>query len=177
MEIDPKAKFYYDEDIEGVRLVTDVEHIYEIRKRLGENIKGPEGQFAAMWFVSLSNERFKNVLKNPYYVAPKPCGRRYMLYVGAKGEVFLEDHSQHVFQLQDEQKTQFLSRDGNSITDTVLDGILTRAKSNTTEDGSDIDNANKQKLTFVIMDAARCNGQDLTKMSVVDRMACIKVSR
>ena len=176
MQINPNAKFYDDEDVDGVRLLTSLEQVNEIRKLLGRNIKGPDGLFAAMWPVDMAIDHLQKVLENPYFVAPRPHGHRFMLYIDTSGQIFMENNSRNVFQLEDECKIRFLSRDGRAITDTVIDGVLTRTKANPTN-GGNIENDNKHKLTFVIIDAARYNGRDLTKLSVTDRMECVKVSR
>ena len=174
--IDPNAKFLDDEEVEGARLLTDAEQVNEIRTHFGKDIQGPHEIFAAMWHVDLSMKRLQQLRKqkNRYFVAPKPVGRRFMLYVNAKGEVFMENNARNVFQLVNGHEIQFLTRDGSACTDTILDGVVTRA----TNDNSDANGyMSKQKLTFVIMDAARCNGRDLTKMSVVDRLNCVKVGK
>ena len=170
------VKFLDDEDVEGVRLLTDARQVYKLRNLLGENIKGSQVSFAAMWPVDMSMDRLQRVLEIPYYVAPKPHGHRFMLYINATGETFLENNSRNVFQLDGEHSFHFISRDGSACIDTVLDGVITRPKSSTIDDGND-DKESKPKLTFVVMDAVRYNGRDLTNMSVADRMACIKVIR
>ena len=113
---------------------------------------------------------------NSYYVAPRPHGERFMLYIDEYGEFFLENNSRHVFQLERERALRLLSLNGSACTDTVLDGVLTRARSNTTKEG-DASVKRNQKLTFVIIDATRYNGRDLTKMAIVDRLSLIKVSK
>ena len=157
--------------------MTDVLQVRNIRNHLGDNIEGSEHVFAAMWPTGLSMDRLHEyVLKSPcpYFVAPRPHGHRFILYINSRGDVFLENQARHVFQLEEEHSVNILSRGGTVCADTVLDGTIARAKSNMASD----DNAcSESKLTFIITDAARYNGQDLTKMSVIDRLACIKVSK
>ncbi|EFX63917.1 hypothetical protein DAPPUDRAFT_267421 [Daphnia pulex] len=95
---------------------------------------------------------------------PKPSGSRFLLYIDSSGQTSLENMT-HQFRVDTDRAVQFISIDGRAITDTVLDGIFTREK--------DAEN-NAVKLSFVICDAVRCNGQDITKMNVFQHIAFVK---
>ena len=77
----------------------------------------------------------------------------------------------------DEDAIKMVTSDGRPITDTVLNGIFTREKLDTDRDS--LSGAKKTgatgKLTFVIQDAIRCNGESLTRMNILRRIAFVKV--
>jgi hypothetical protein len=97
---------------------------------------------------------------------PRANGTRYLLYVDLAGQIYLENMSQHIFRLDDDRSFQMISSDGRPITDTVLDGIITREKC--TDNG---------KLTFLIHDAFRCNGVDLVDLNIRARINVIQVNK
>ncbi|XP_046445997.1 mRNA-capping enzyme-like [Daphnia pulex] len=76
-----------------------------------------------------------------------------------------QQHISEILRVDTDHAVQFISNEGRAITDTVLDGILTREKDAENKDG---------KMTFFICDAVRCNGQDITKMSVFQHIAFVK---
>ena len=121
--------------------------------------------FPAAWAVHLTMENIHQLELNPHFVTPKPEGPRFLLYVDSSGDIYLENMTQHFFRVDSDHAIQMVSADGNTITDTVLDGIFTREKKS---DG-------KGKLTFVIRDGIRYGGQDLTKMNVSRRLSFVKV--
>ena len=91
----------------------------------------------------------------------------------------MENMTQHIFRVDEDHAINIQSFDGRPITDTVLDGIFTREKlygdsscdDNLKEEGA----GNPRKLTFVIQDAIRCNGKDLTQSNIVQRIAYVRV--
>ncbi len=166
--------------MEGVHLVNDFDLVRQIQVRLGKFI--PEGKddfFSAMWPVSLSTDNVHLLASEPYVVAPKPTGPRFFLYVDPSGDIFLENMTQHIFRVDEDHAIKMESFDGRPITDTVLDGIITREKSNGPDascEGNGEDGTTR-KLTFVICDAIRCNGKDLTSSSILQRIAYVRVSK
>lgn len=151
--------------MKGIHLVTDFNLVREIQVRLGELSKGPTNFFPVMWPVSLSTETIKLLTWNPYEVAPRVNGPRYLLYVDPSGKIFLENMTQHIFYVDDDHAIEAFS----SVTDTILDGVFTREKSSSTETNG--------KLTFVIEDAIRCGGVDLTELKIRKRFTLIQVRK
>jgi hypothetical protein len=107
-------------------------------------------------------------------VGPKPAGPRFLLYIDSSGDIFLENMTQHIFRVDEDHAIKIETFDGRPITDTVLDGIITREKS--------IDNAScngkeaTRKFTFIILDAIRCSGNDLTGLNILERIAFVRIS-
>ena len=163
-----------NEDVEGVHLVNDFDLVREMQVRLGKFAKGPTDFFPAMWPVSLSTKNIHSLASKPYVVAPKPSGPRFLLYVDPSGDVFLENMTQHIFRVDEDHAIKIQMFNGRPITDTVLDGIITREK--LLGDASCYGKEATRKLTFVIRDAIRCNGKDLTDLNILQRIAFIKVS-
>ncbi|XP_046655756.1 mRNA-capping enzyme-like isoform X2 [Daphnia pulicaria] len=163
VRIDPEAKFHENEQVEGVRLVTDFDLVRQLHVRLGEFAKGPTDFFPALWPVTLSNENIHFLASESYDVVPRANGTRYLLYVDLAGQIYLENMSQHIFRLDDDRSFQIISSDGRPVTDTVLDGIITQEKC--TDNG---------KLTFLIHDAFRCNGVDLVDLNIRARINVIQ---
>ncbi len=153
--------------MEGIHLVTDFELVRQLQVRLGECAKGPTDFFPAMWPVNLSTENITSLESEPYVVTPKPYGTRYLLYVNPSGEMFLENLTQHIFRIDDDHAIKMISSDGQSITDVILDGVVTRVSETHPDAG---------RLTFVIMDAIRCRGVSLTQMGISRRIAFVKVN-
>ena len=130
-----------------------------------------------MWPVSLSLKNIDVLSKEPYVVGPKPKGPRFLLYVDASGKIFLESMTQSIFYMNEDHAIKMVTSDGRSITDTVLDGIFTRELLDTDCDSSASAKETEAtgKLTFVIQDAIRCNGENLTCMNILRRIAFVRV--
>lgn len=162
------VKFVENEDVDGIHLLTDFDKCTEIHIRLGNYAKGPTYFFPVMWPSTLSTNNLVCLESKPYVVAPKPSGPRFLLYVDESGTIFMENNTQHVFRVDDNHHIKISSFDGRPIINTVLDGIVTREK---TRDGVE----NKGRLTFVIQDAIRCGGTDLTSKNILQRIAFVQV--
>ena len=177
VRIDPDAKFLEDDYVEGVHLLTDFDLSREIHVRLGKFSNGPIDIFPAMWPVNLSLQNINFLTEEPYVVGPKPKGPRFLLYVDSSGKIFLENMTQSIFCVDEDHAIKMVTSDGRPITDTVLNGIFTREKLDTDRDS--LSGAKKTgatgKLTFVIQDAIRCNGESLTRMNILRRIAFVKV--
>ncbi|EFX79314.1 hypothetical protein DAPPUDRAFT_319589 [Daphnia pulex] len=175
--IKPDTKFLEGDKVEGVHLLTDYDLVRELQVRLGKFIpKGKKDFFSVMWPVSLSTDNVHLLASEPYVVGPKPSGPRFLLYVDPSGDIFLENMTQHIFRVDEDHAIKMESFDGRPITDTLLDGIVTREKLNGADascDGNGEDGTTG-KLTFVICDAIRCNGKDLTSSSILQRIACVR---
>jgi hypothetical protein len=163
-----------NEDVEGVHLVTDFDLVRDIQVLLGRFTKGPTNIFPAMWSVSLSMKNVNRLASGPYVVGPKPSGPRFMIYIDHSGDNFLENMTQHIFRVDEDHAIKIETSDGRPITDTVLDGIITSEKS--IDDASCNGKEATRKLTFVILDAIRCNGKDLTGLNILERLAFVRVS-
>jgi hypothetical protein len=167
LEINPDAKFLDGEQVEGIHLVTDFDLVRQLQVRLGQCANGPTNFFPAMWPVNLSTGNISSLESKPHVVTPKPYGTRYLLYVNPSGEMFLENLTQHIFRIDDDHAIQMISSDGQSITDVILDGVVTRVSEKHPDAG---------RLTFVIMDATLCRGVGLTHMGISQRIAFVKVN-
>jgi len=167
--IDPNMPFLLGEHIDGISLEKDFEVVKELRVRLGRFNHGPFDFFPVNWPVASDSRVIKQLEKEPFVVAPKPNGVRFLLYVDSEGKMMMENMAQHFFKVDQDHAPQM------TATDTVLDGILTRRF---IRDGSPRVNNNQEekgKLTFVVMDATRCRGIDLTKMNILERISAVKV--
>ena len=172
----PDTKFMDNKDVEGVHLVTNIDFIREMHVLLGKFTKGPKNFFSVMWPVVLSTKNVNLLASKPYVMGPKPSGPRFLLYIDPSGDIFLENNTQHIFRVDEDHAINIQSSNGEPITDTILDGIITREKIN--DAGSkydDQENGHPGKLTFVIQDAIRCNGKCLINLNIVQRIAFIRV--
>lgn len=113
--------------------------------------------FPALWAVHLTMANIHLLESKSYFVTPKPTGPRFLLYVDSSGQIYLENMTQHFFLVDTNHAIQMVAAD------TVLDGVFTKEKNSS------------GKLTFVIRDAVRCSGKDLTRMNVFQRLAYVKV--
>jgi hypothetical protein len=107
-------------------------------------------------------------------VGPKPAGPRFLLYIDSSGDIFLENMTQHIFRVDEDHAIKIETFEGRPITDTVLDGIITREKS--VDDASSNGREATRKLTFVILDAIKCSGNYLTGLNILERIAFVRVS-
>ena len=153
MASDKPLKSFDGEDVEGVSLVNDPNLL---RRLQSSYLKHRQFIFKANWPVSLTKENVSQLEPDQYVVAPKPAhGIRFLLHVDSFGNIYMENMKQNFYQLD--------AKRINSIpADTVIDGYLTR-------------NISKGRLTFVIHDAIRYNGYDLTNYGIVERITFIKV--
>jgi len=132
---------------------------------LGIFNEGPRDQFPVNWPVSLNRNNIgKLKTAGPFVVAPKPLGIRVLLYVNPNGMMFFENNTQNVFKVDPDLAPQLPK-------DTILDGIIVKKLvrgegSNGNGDG---------KLSFVIMDATRVDGVQLTQKSIQERISAVEV--
>jgi hypothetical protein len=159
--------------------VNDFDLVREMQVRLGKFAKGQTDFFPVMWpDVSLSTENVHSLAWEPYVVAPKPSGPRFLLYIDSSGDIFLENMTQHIFRVDEDHAIKIETFDGRPVTDTVLDGIITSEKLN----GADArceknkEEGTNRKFTFLIRDAIRCNGKDLTNYNILKRITFVRVS-
>ena len=158
-----------EEPVQGVNLVGDPELVRQMQILLGNYVGAcifEHTFFPALWAIPLSMENIYQLESKPHFMIPKPTGPRFLLYIDSSGQTYLENMTQHFFRVDTDCAFQLVSFEGRAITDTVLDGIFTREKDSGTNAG---------RLTFVVCDAVRCNGQDLTKKDVPQRIAFVKV--
>ena len=154
--------FFNRENVENVSLVTDLLLVNEMRGRLGDYVNRPTSWFPANWPTSLSQDHVSQLESQRYVVTLKPDGWRYFLYVDADGRVFFENRLQHFFLMDPGHAVKLMSLDGRVLTDTVLDGSLVRER-------------HGGRLTFVIQDAIRVDGVDLTGLGIVERIDYVNV--
>ncbi len=169
--IDPLATFLEKENVHGISLVKNFTFVRDVQIRLGAFNHGPGNRFPVNWPVSL-NKKTMIHLKNagPVVVAPKPLGIRYLLYVDPKGKMFMENNSQHVFSVDSDRAPRLIPKD------TILDGIMVKkiVRNGAAQNHNQETNG---ELSFVIMDATRVNGVDLTQNNIQDRISVVQVYR
>ena len=146
------TKFFDDEDVEGVCLVADPNQLFF---QMSNYLQHPLSIFNANWPVSLTKENISQLEPNQYVVAPKPHGTRFLLLVDSFGNIYMKNMKQNFYQLDAKRIYPIPA-------DTVIDGYLTR-------------NISKGRLTFVIHDARRYKGYDLTNYGIIKRIKHVKV--
>jgi len=168
-EEDDVPSFMEDEQVDGVSLLSDTKLVNELEIKLRDFARARPnflGFIGVSWFARLSMEHLKALKTKPYLVVPTPKGVRYLLYIDHDGNMFLQynhnQYRQNIFTLDKGRRPKV----SISIKDTLLDGLVTRK---VLPDGS------FGKLTFVIMDAIRCNGEDLTQKGVQERIVTVRV--
>jgi hypothetical protein len=152
--------------VNGIHLVTDPILVAQLKNFLGEFARGPKCFFPATWSVHLTSRNISKLESQPHFVIPKPHGTRYLLYVDPSGQIYLENYMHNIFRINEDNKIKFISSDGQSVTDTILDGVITRVADNRPDAG---------RLTFVIMDATLCRGVSLGQMNIEQRIAFVRV--
>ncbi len=168
-EEDSVPSFIEDEQVDGISLISDRNLINELQIKLRDFARARpnyHGFMGVSWFCRLNMNHIKLLKSKPYVVSPKPKGLRYLLYIDPEGNIFLQNnhnqHRQNIFALDKERRPKV----SVNVKDTLLDGYMTRR---ILLDGS------FGKLTFVIMDAIRCNGEDLTQKGVQERIVTVRV--
>ena len=134
--------------------------------RLAVFNEGPREQFPVNWPISLNRNNI-NQLKTdgPFVVAPKPLGIRYLLYVDSDGVMFMQNNTRHIFKVDQDLAPQFIPND------TILDGIVVKKLVR----GEGSNDEGDGKLSFVIMDATRFDGEQLTQKSILERISAVQV--
>ena len=167
-----KVTFLEKENIDGVSLVQNFNFVRDLQIRLGDFNQGPRNRFPVNQPIFLNVTNIKKLkAAGPVVVAPKPQGLRYLLYVDPKGNMYMENESQHLFVVDPDFAPQLIPKD------TVLDGIVVRK---IVRDGAaQIDNNQEAKggLSFFVMDATRVNGVDLTEKNIQERISVVQVER
>ena len=128
--------------------------------------EGPRDQFPVNWPVSLNRNNIDKLkTAGPFVVSPKPLGIRALLYVNPDGMIFFENNTQHVFKVDPDLSPKLPK-------DTILDGII--VKKLVRGEGSNDGNGDG-KLSFVIMDATRVDGVQLSQKSIQERISAVEV--
>jgi len=167
--IDVSVRFLREKDLEGVYLCQDLDFVKQLRARLGFYSHGPVNSFPVSSPITLNKNSVKQLEWEPFVVTPVPLGIRYLLYVDHEGRTFMENSTQQIFQFAKSRLFQHFP------TETVLDGIVVRKMVR----GDAAQNVNQNpdgKLTFLIMDATRVKGVDVTQKSIQERISIVQVS-
>ena len=152
-----------------IHLVTDFHLTRTIQSRLGNYANGPKDYFPGMWPITLSMENVHVLESRPYVMLAQPSGSRMFLYVDSSANIYLENMTQHIFQVDDSCSLIMVSSNGRPVTDTLLEGVMTTGKPVANEKSS------TDNFTFVIQDAIRCMGKDLTGLNIQERIDVVKV--
>lgn len=163
-----------DVDVDGIRPLEDPYLIARLKVRIARFAYAKHNAgLPVNWPFQLSMANIHHLETEPYVVSPKPFGMRYLLYVDTEGKMFLQNNSRRLttptmFQLDQDRSPQLMPFD------TDLDGFLVRK---IVRDEADENNHDwtKGKRTFVIMDAIRCKGVDLTQKIIQERIGAIQV--
>ena len=143
----------------------DIDLVKDIHSNLGDFSHGPKDFFPVNWPYVLNPENI-HMLRQPYVVATRPVGPRYLRYIDQCGDIYLENNSQQIFQIDEKHTVHFPGKHRQPLTDTVLDGIITERKRS--DDSS-------SEFVFVIQDSFRCCGEDLVTQGIEERLACVQV--
>ena len=166
--IDFDVKFLQHEDVKGITLCHNFDFARALQIRLGVFNEGPHNMFPVNWPVSLNRSNMNRLKTDgPCVVAPKPVGIRYLLFVNSEGIIFMENNTQHVFKVDPDLAPKLPK-------DTILDGIV--VKKLVRGEGSN-GNGDDGKLSYVIMDATRVDGVQLTQKSIQERISAVEVYR
>ena len=166
-----KVTFLEDENVDGITLVQQSNYVRELQIRLGDFNRGPRNRFPGNTAILLNKTTMSKLKQaGPVVMAPKPLGIRYLLYVDPIGKMYMENETQHIFIVDQDRAPKPIPKD------TVLDGIVVRK---IVRDGAAQNNNEVAygKLTFVIMDATRINGVDLTEKNIQERISVAQVIR
>jgi mRNA capping enzyme, catalytic domain len=132
---------------------------------MGQFSRGPSDFFPANWPVSICLDNMQ-LLEQPYIVAPRVAGTRYLLYIDRLGDIYMENSTQQIFQVDERYMVNFPLSGRSALKDTVLDGIFTQ-KIRPDDQSS--------RFGFVVHDSFRCNGVDLAARGIEERLSCIQV--
>ena len=170
------SQYERDIDIDGISPVEDSYLITQLKMRIARfaHAQPNVGGLPVNWPFQLSRANIHHLEAEPYVVSPKPFGMRYLIYIDCEGKMFLVNNSRRLpmrntFKLDQDRALQLIPAD------TVLDGFLSRKilRDGAHENSQDW---SKGKLTFIIMDAIRCKGVDLTQKSIQERITAIQVN-
>jgi len=106
--------------------------------------------------------------EKPYLCSPRPRGARFLLFVNPEGHMFMEHQDRHIYKVAQDRAPQRIPND------TILFGMIVRK---VLRDEATL-NSNpeaKGKLMFVILDATRVSGADLTEKSLLARICAVQV--
>lgn len=174
MGIDSRAMFLETENVDGISLVQNLEFVRDVQIRLGSFNQGSCNRFPVNDPIYLNKTNMKKLkTAGPVAVAPKPLGVRYLLYVDPEGRMFLENKTQHIFIVDQHRAPQQIPRDS------VFDGIIVKkiTRGGAADEVASNNTAGDGKLTFVVMDATRINGMDLTRKSILERISTARVCK
>ena len=178
--VDPNATFFEGENVKGIRLLTDSQEVRNARSKLEECAYGSSDFFSPMEPVDMSKSDLLHIAKGSHWVTVRLEGHRMILYVNSDGEVLFENvKSRQLFKMEDEHALKFITEGGQMVKETVLEGVIVRLKYNSTTSNED-NKANipaTEKLTFLVTDGTKCDGEDLTEMDLYGRLEVIKVQQ
>ena len=161
-------RFLSDEDIVGIHFVQDSNLGKTLQKRLGLFNHMPKNLFPVNWAISLKRSHLKSLETEQFVVTPKPTGIRCLFFADSEGVQYMQNGTQNMFKLTQSNVFQLIPAG------TVLDGIVVRkiVRRKTAQNRNQL-----EKPTFVIMDATRVNGKDVTRKSILDRISIVQVYR
>ncbi|ESO99996.1 hypothetical protein LOTGIDRAFT_158221 [Lottia gigantea] len=154
------AKFL--EGVAGVNMVTSQPKLSQIQRKCQEMAGWEKGGFPGSAPVTMVIQNLNFLRQKPYKVELKADGTRYMTLIDGRGEVYMIDRDNTVFQVAnlDFPKRKDLSA---HIRDTLMDGemILDMV------DG-------KSVPRYLIYDILRFEGQEVGKTNLDQRSFCIQ---
>ena len=156
--------------MDGITLVTDFDFVKQMQLKFSLFTNWSKEFFPVIWPLALNKKNLKHLTWSSYVVTPKPRGHRYLLYVDSYGDIYLENPTQNFFRVSEDREIQLLSAD------TLLDGYFVHPVAAGSDDKTEeVPGENQGRLTFLIQDAIRCDGVDLSGLGIIERIAFIEV--
>ena len=143
------------------------------------------------WPVTLTRDRLRSLETSPHVVRLKPEGHRYLLYADNEGTIYMENNARNLFEFDEDHALQIVDYSGQPMRNILIDGIVTKhishpdsqkenCDSQKENDDSQKENGDQPKeklrVTFLVHDALHCNGRDLIKLGVMQRITFLEVS-
>lgn len=167
MNVNPH--FLEDEDVEGISFLQNVDWRQKLLRKCCS--KTFQRHSPLSLHCHQIKKEFATILGlTPHVVAPKPIGIRYLLNVNLRGRMFMmQSSTQHFFQVDLNYIPHLIP------TNTILDGILVRRIVGDFAAHNINNPMANGRLTYVIMDAIRCHGVNLTRKTLQERMSTVEV--
>ena len=163
-----KIRFTSDGNIEGVSGITNRSTQDYLLNKLTEISNGYK-LFQVSFPVGLDKNKL-GMLKEPYVVGGIPYGIIYILYIDQLGHIYMRNHYKESFLV--ENTLQFPRLNGGYLNDTCFKGFLVELHPKDNPGGV----KQSKRYAYVIHDITRCNGEDISGLGILDRMARLQVS-
>jgi len=152
---------------DGVSAVNDT----HLSKSISDQLASFVGSrlFPVSWSNNMTDKNVEKLKQRPHVVGVVPKGIKYILYIDRFGDIYLQNHYREMFRVDDDRKVQFPGQDGRLLKDSLFDGVLTELVPM-----EDSEQKPKKRLVFVILDVTKCNGVDISRRGIIDRMTYLE---